>query len=387
MANQKDCLRAEGDNCPACRGQNFAALPIPSSDRSVLSDGRIIPRRLEKIGCSTCGLIRHRTPLAPAEVAAIYAEDYALPGQSRLADDARGESYARIVADALDWMPYNGRLLDVGCGSGATARSLAHMLCVQEVRGLDPALPDAAVGTSGKVTLAKGLLDEKTGADWHDFDAVVSINTIEHTPDPAGFLAAISARLLPNGKAVVICPVATPANCELLFFDHLWTLSAAAIAAFAAAAGLRVSRALTLDGTLACFHGFVLEKGSKAGEQGRLTNVEDAARYLAAWQRLDDLWCAQLDVRDEPVQIFGAGQMAAAVRAYAPRTWARAERLVVDNPADAWELGKVELYLPADHASGYRTIVAVNPLVKNVVAERIRRDGGEPIVMPDTIQF
>lgn len=344
-------------------------------------------RKLDKVACRTCGLIRHREPLAPAEVAAIYAREYGLPAQSSGADDARGEAYARVVADALDGMPGLGRLLDVGCGSGATARFLARMLPVHEVRGLDPALPDEVSGVSGKVMLARGLLDDRTGPDWHEFDVVVSINTIEHTPDPAGFLAAMSARLRPEGKAVIVCPIATPANCELLFFDHLWTFSPAAFAAFGAAAGLRVSKTLTLDGALACFQGFVLEKGDSVGEREPAANPDDAARYLAAWQELDDLWCDRLDTLGGRVQIFGAGQMAAVIRAYAPRTWARAERLVVDNPADAWDLGRVEQYEPTDHARGYRTIVAVNPLAKAAIAGRIRRDGGEPLVMPDTIQF
>lgn len=346
-----------------------------------------MPRRLDKVGCRACGLVRHRVPLAPAEVASIYAENYDLPAQSSLADDARGEAYARVVAGAVSGMSDLGRLLEIGCGSGATARFLSQMLPAHEIRGVDPALPDAFLGTVGKVTLARGLLEDQTGPAWRDFDAVVSINTIEHTSDPADFLTTIAARLRPDGRAVVICPVATPANCELLFFDHLWTLSPAAFHAFAAAAGLRVAETLALDGALVCFQGFVMEKGDTAGEPAAVANPDDAARYLAAWQELDDLWCDRLDALGGRVQIFGAGQMAAVVRAYAPRTWARAERLVVDDPADAWDLGRVERYAPEDHALGYRTIVAVNPLAKAAVATRIRRDGGQPIVMPDTIQF
>ncbi|MGO4170875.1 class I SAM-dependent methyltransferase [Bosea sp. TAF32] len=320
-------------------------------------------------------------------MAAIYAEDYDLPALSSLADDARGEAYAQVVAGALDGMPSLGRLLEVGCGSGATARSLARVLPVHQVWGLDPALPDNVLGTLGKVTLSKGLLDDRTESDWRDFDAVVAINTIEHTPDPSAFLAVISERLRPEGKAVIICPTATPANCELLFFDHLWTLSRAAFSAFATVAGFRVSKTLALDGALACFQGFVLEKGHSVGENMPLTNLANAVRYLAAWQELDDVWCDRLDALGGRVQIFGAGQMAAVIRAYAPRAWARVERLVVDNPSDAWNLGRVERYLPADHARGYRTIVAVNPLAKEAVAQRIRRDGGEPLIMPDAIQF
>ncbi|MGF7055270.1 SAM-dependent methyltransferase [Bosea sp. OAE752] len=346
-----------------------------------------MPRSLDKVGCCACGLVRHRVPLSPAVAAAIYAENYELPAQSSLADNARGEAYAHVVAGAIGGTPGLGRLLEIGCGSGATARSLARMLPVHEIRGVDPALPDEFLGTSGKVTLAKGFLEDQAGPAWRHFDAVVSINTIEHTPDPASFLAAIAARLCPNGKAVVICPVAVPANCELLFFDHLWTFTPAAFHAFAAAAGLRITEKLALDEALACFQGFVMQKGDGASEPGANANLDDAARYLSAWQELDGLWCDRLDTLGGRVQIFGAGQMAAVIRAYAPRTWARAERLVVDNPADAWKLGRVERYVPEDHVHGYRTIVAVNPLAKEAVAERIRRDGGEPLVMPDAIQF
>ncbi len=142
-----------------------------------------------------------------------------------------------------------------------------------------------------------------------------------------------------------------------------------------------------LEGTLACFQGFVLEAGDSVGERGPKTDPDDAACYLTAWRELDDLWCAELDSLGNRVQMFGAGQMAAVVRAYAPRTWARVERLVVDDPAEAWNLGHVERYSPEDHAPGYSTIVAVNPLVKTTVAARIRRDGGVPIVMPDSIRF
>jgi hypothetical protein len=146
-------------------------------------------------------------------------------------------------------------------------------------------------------------------------------------------------------------------------------------------------KTLKLGGSLVCFQCFVLVAGSSRGEHEQPTNPDEAARYLTAWRALDELWCDRLDTQGAPLQVFGAGQMAAVIRAYAPRTWARAERLVVDDPADAWDLGRVERYVPAQHARGFRTIVAVNPLAKAAVAERIRRDGGEPIVMPDTIQF
>lgn len=385
MSKHVDFL--SGGECPACGNRESISLPSPSAERSVLSDGRIMERRLDKVACRACGLIRHRASLTHAEILSLYNEDYNLPGQASLADDARGEAYARVVADVLGAMPILDRLLEIGCGSGAAARFLVEMLPVKEIRGVDPALPEEYRGTSGKVTLARGLLEDTSEPAWFDFDAVVSINTIEHTRDPAEFLRSIAVRLRPKGKAVLVCPVATPANCELLFYDHLWTLTPASFLAFAAAAGLRIAQTLNLDQELACFQVFVVEKGEADPQPPVTAHSAEAVPYLAAWQGLDSYWCDQIDALGGRVQIFGAGQMAAVIRAYAPRTWARAERLVVDNPDDAWNLGRVERYVAEEHARGYSTIIAVNPLIKGAVAERIRRDGGKAIVMPDTIQF
>ena len=124
---------------------------------------------------------------------------------------------------------------------------------------------------------------------------MVSVNTIEHTHDPAAFLAALSARLRPGGRAVIICPVARPANCELLFFDHLWTLSPAAFAAFAAAAGCRVFQELHAWWIARLFQAFLVEPGNSADEQAQPADPSDAVSYLKAWQMLDGSWCNRLD--------------------------------------------------------------------------------------------
>ena len=45
---------------------------------------------------------------------------------------------------------------------------------------------------------------EKAGG--RSFDLVLAFNCLEHVPDPAAFLRAIGARLLPEGKVVFIFP-------------------------------------------------------------------------------------------------------------------------------------------------------------------------------------
>ena len=52
-------------------------------------------------------------------------------------------------------------------------------------------------------------------------DLVIAVNVIEHSPDPARFLAALAAMTKPGGRIVVVCPDGSEPSTELLFFDHL----------------------------------------------------------------------------------------------------------------------------------------------------------------------
>ncbi|MGE7470871.1 class I SAM-dependent methyltransferase [Bosea sp. NPDC003192] len=377
------------EHCPACGGRETVALRPPSDRQSIISDGRILPRPIDKLGCPDCGLVRHRRQLGASKVAAIYSQDYGLATHGERSDDARGEVYSSLVIEALKGAHGIRRLLDVGCGSGALARHLRKKLPECQVWGVDPALPHGAAGREDGVTLARGLLGDCQGSEWNGFDAVVSINTIEHAVDPVGFIGELADRLRENARAVISCPAATPANCELLFYDHLWTLSPSAFAAFAARAHCKVENRIDLAGSLAGFQAFTIVAGAAAaGLTWGGFDLDPAQRYLTAWHTLDDAWTTALDAWKGPVQIFGAGQMAALLRAYAPRSWARADRLVVDDPGDAWNLGlPTARYVPTDHERGYITIVGVAPKSRDVVADRIRNDGGQPLLLPSTIQF
>jgi hypothetical protein len=95
--------------------------------------------------------------------------------------------------------------------------------------GIDPALPAALAQVGQRLTLKRGFPDRDL-AGHGPFDVVISINTIEHTPDPAKFLATLDTLMAPRGAAIVICPTTEFANDELLFFDHFWSISGQAIA-------------------------------------------------------------------------------------------------------------------------------------------------------------
>jgi 2-polyprenyl-6-hydroxyphenyl methylase/3-demethylubiquinone-9 3-methyltransferase len=96
------------------------------------------------------------------------------------------------------------RLLDVGCGAGLAAESLAHRGF--DVLGIDAAADLIAVardhggatGPAYRVAVAEDLVAE--GAR---FQVVTALEVVEHVPDPAAFIRALVALLEPGGVLVM----------------------------------------------------------------------------------------------------------------------------------------------------------------------------------------
>ncbi len=354
----------------------------------MLSDGRIIARPIDKLWCPVCRLVRHRHPPAATEISAIYSGAYALPGLTGAGEQARGRAYAAAIVDAIGARQTGLRVIDVGCGSGAMLHALSEREESASFRltGIDPALPPALAQTGERLTLMRGFPDREL-AGRGPFDVAVSINTIEHTPDPSQFIATLESLIAPDGQTIVICPTTEFANDELLFFDHFWSISPAAMCSFAARSELRLIGHKGLSAPLVGFQLFRFARSTSVGSEAAVTEGSpDAVAYLNAWRELDSSLERQLVAANRPVQAFGAGQMAALLRAYAPRTFAMLERFVLDHPEEAWPLGPAVRYDGFGTLDGWATLVAVHPSSQTAVAARIRSDGGFAVTLPAAIK-
>ena len=357
-------------------------LPVPFHKQSALSDGTILAVSLEKKQCGVCGLISHCKQLTSSQVAALYSESYMLPVLSRQGDQERAEQYCSVVVNTLGEKHLSGCCLDIGCGSGALLKKLRSMGWKGKLVGLDPALPPQTGSNTADFRLIEGMLGEVDFGGGH-FDTIISINTIEHVHDPEEFLCNAKNLLSEDGNFVVICPSDKPSNVELLFYDHLWTYTTPAMERLACRCDLELVKSHPLEGQLAGFKIYHLKKSAVTQKHSANSEFDgqEAGQYLLDWKKLDKYLLNCIGDRTDKLQIFGAGQMAALLRVYAPETFSTAQRLVVDDPSLAWPIGKIEKYNPLEQED-WVTVIAVHPRVGDLVANRVVDDGGDAVVLP-----
>lgn len=228
----KCLLCREGEPRPSCR-----ALLYPGAERQLVL-------------CPACDS-SYYDPVPPLEeVARCYPHAYFTDFfRQYWMDYYKG----RLLAQDLgEWRP-EGTVLDVGCALGTMLAGLRDH-CRRSVRGLEysPAAARAGADFNKLEIVAGGLLD----APWPDasVDFVNINNVLEHERDPAGALAAAARLLKPGGRLRLVVPngpVDLRATSDLWarhgrpfptrHGGHLFFLSAKALEALVARAGLRLS--------------------------------------------------------------------------------------------------------------------------------------------------
>ena len=215
---------SENQSCSACGSQELVRLPSPHPNASVLSDGRTAPQAMRKASCQRCGLVSHIPPLAEEVVRGFYDSSYELGLTGGEQEAQRASRYARCLADLLHQRSIK-RALEVGCGAGHVLSALSEQWPSAFFVGLDAAPRHAVTRNSGprQIEIRQGFVD-----DFHEtepFDLIYGIGVFEHAADPRRFLNAMKNFLAPDGLIVLIFPKADPVNLELLFLDHVHTIT------------------------------------------------------------------------------------------------------------------------------------------------------------------
>ncbi len=127
--------------------------------------------------------------------------------------DVTGEEALRISLERYRFAAQRarpGRLLDIACGVGYGTRHLTdHAERLTGALGVD--LSDAAIAYANERYANDRtqfrVCDAMRFEDSEGFDTIVSIETIEHLPDPEGFVEHLVGLLRPGGHLVGSVPI------------------------------------------------------------------------------------------------------------------------------------------------------------------------------------
>ena len=196
----------------------------------------------------------------------------------------------------LDAVP-QGRLLDIGCGSGDWLLSMREL--GWDETGVDPDDNAARVGRERGLNVNCGALEQQNFPN-DSFDAVTLNHVIEHVPDPIGTLMECIRILKPGGKLVVFTPNWLSLGHQIYgeFWRglepprHLHIFSFESLHGALGLAGFKRSFIFPWIATSMIYESYLLKRGwrGSVGEAHRHLLARLCARFFSAAERLLIKW-------------------------------------------------------------------------------------------------
>src|SRR4051812_31466691 len=206
-----------GASCPVCAG------PVRRALSDLYDDRYGYPGAFTLYRCGDCGHMHIPTDFAPEEIGRLYTDYYPRgnfeldsfePEQERwgLMSWFRGER-----CQAFRHVPRNVRVLDIGCGFGATLAYHKARGC--EAVGMEA---DGNVQPFAKhygLDIRQGIFDGSQFESGY-FDYVTLDQVAEHVTDPHALMRGIARVLKPGGKAIITTP--NPNGLGARLFGRRW---------------------------------------------------------------------------------------------------------------------------------------------------------------------
>lgn len=391
--SKHETVRLDRD-CMICGANAWWLLPVPVTGRSMLSDGWVISESLKKCTCSGCGLVMHVDFENDLHARDIFDSEYSLSAHEPSIgfEGARQKQYANWIQEAVKGK-YPGTVLELGCGNGSLLKELMVRFPEAKFIGLEPSDQGVRWAQRAGLPVSRAYISGEDSVGETRADLVVSINVIEHTPQPIEFLRAARAAVNPDGLVVIVCPDASVVGSELLFFDHFFSFCPTNLINLVRNSGLEPIAYHRSPPELPGFQMVVAQLNFSErdafhfGNDSKWMDLQELQtgreRFMTKWKELD----AQLSSAMSQfcsVAVFGAGEMAKLLCAYAPRSWERVNCIVVDTPLEMEFSGRpVVPYSEWEPKDGRILVVAVSPHSLECVVDRLKADGHNTFCLSD----
>lgn len=381
MNSIHDVHPSGGEACGVCGDGPLEEIASYRGLRRVTSDCRPWPSGGRIAVCGVCGTVQKPVDRRFLEEIDDIYRSYTIYHQSAGAEQAVFEQSSGLPASRSvqliarlrghAGLGATGRMLDVGCGNGATLRAFGQVAPGWTKAGTEfdakyraeiEAIPNTEPLHVGPVELVPGR-----------FDVISMVHVLEHIVEPVGVLETLRGKLAPGGLLLVEVPH-HPANpFELLIADHRTHFTADSLTRALMTAGHEVvsvaddwiPKELSVVARPATTAEVHRPQGDPAGAKERI----DAS---LAWLRSTADRLREV-LRHGPVGLFGTSIAG---------TWLAAEAgdanafFVDEDPARIGRtyLGK-PVYAPADVPAGSRVFVGLPTAVAAGICTRLARPG------------
>ena len=198
--------------------------------------------------CRQCGCVQNlpdSTFLREiAEIYRAYAIYHQSDGQEQPAFDASTGAAAPRSRKLLDRflenveLPSTGRMLDIGCGNGATLKAFRQLRPAWSLVGTE--LNEKYRASIEAVAGNEGFHAGAPQAIPGEFDLVSMIHVLEHVIEPLDFLSKLRSKLAAGGILLVEVPAYRQNPFDLLIADHRTHFDTASLSLLAERAGYTV---------------------------------------------------------------------------------------------------------------------------------------------------
>jgi SAM-dependent methyltransferase len=238
--------------CHVCASEELLEIPDGAIRGWVSSDSKPVKRGEPLAVCTDCGCVqKQQNERWHLQVGKIYAE-YSIYGNSAGSEQLVFESgsgqaqtrSSRILQHLLsDFpLPSKGRMLDVGCGNGASLRAFSCLRPDWTLIGTE--LSDKYKAQVESISGVEAMLSTDPSKIPGEFDLVSLVHVLEHIPDPVAYLKGLRSRLKPDGLLLIEVPDHSSNPFDLMIADHSTHFSLDLLSRVVAAAGYEVVRAV-----------------------------------------------------------------------------------------------------------------------------------------------